>query len=317
MLLIVIVNYKTADLTIDCLKSLVPEIPRLGTAVRVVVVDNASPDDSVVKLKEAVEREDWASWCTISPAPGNHGFSAGNNVAIEPYKNDLPEYVLLLNPDTVVREGAIGTLMEFARTNPKAGIIGSRLEHPDGTPQVSAFNFPSVASELELATRLGFVSRLLSKWMLAPPVRDEPHRCDWLAGACMLIRREVLQQVGLLDPGYFMYYEEVDFCLRATRAGWECWYVPQAHVVHLVGQASGVTDTKRPPRRLPEYWFVSRQRYFQKNHGIIYACMADAAWTAGHLVHRVIRMVRRQYVPDPPYLLRDFVRHALHRRTAS
>lgn len=310
--LIPIINYKTERLVVDCLESLATDM-RVDSSTRVVLVDNNSPDGSGPRLVEAVRARCWSAWCEVRLLPNNGGFAYGNNAALPADAKQFPEYVILLNPDTVVRPGAIQTLIDFADHNPTAGIIGSRLEDPDGTPQISAFRFPSILAELEMAVSLGLLTRLLRPWMLAPPVRDVSHRCDWVAGACMLIRREVFERIGMMDEGYFMYYEEVDFCLRAARAGWECWYVPAARVVHLVGQSSGVTDTKKPPKRLPAYWFESRQRYFQKNHGRLYAAAADAAWTIGYALHTIFRVVRRRPYNDPPQLFRDFLRHAFRR----
>ena len=136
-------------------------------------------------------------------------------------------------------------LVEFMNDHPKVGIAGSRLENPNGTPQCSAFRFHSVLSELEGGLRLGIVSRLLRNRVVAPPVSDEQHETDWVAGASMIVRHGVFADIGLMDEGYFLYFEEVDFCLRAHRAGWHCWYVPASRVVHLVGQSSGVTGADR------------------------------------------------------------------------
>ena len=130
----------------------------------------------------------------------------------------------------------------------------------------------------------------------------------------MMIRSGVFEQVGLLDDDYFMYYEEVDFCIRAHRAGWPCWYVPASRVVHLVGQASGVTDTKRPRKRRPAYWFESRRRYFQRHMGPWRATFADVMWATGHAMWRLRRAIQRKPDNDPPKLLTDFVRHSICRR---
>jgi GT2 family glycosyltransferase len=191
--------------------------------------------------------------------------------------------------------------------HPEAGIAGSRLEDLDGSPQHSAFRFPSVISELDFGLRLGFVSKLLSRWIGVPPIADCPHQTNWVAGASMIIRREVFEAIGLLDENYFMYFEEVDFCLRAHRAGWPCWYVPQSHVVHFVGQSSGVTDSKRPPKRMPTYWFDSRRRYFLKNHGWLFTALADAAWLSGFTLWRWRRVLQRKPDTDHPNFWSDFL----------
>lgn len=309
--LIVIVNYRTADLTVDCLRSLSDEVNSLG-GVRVVVTDNQSGDDSPTKIRHAIDENRWDAWASLMLLARNGGFAYGNNEAIRPAlgSDNPPDFVLLLNPDTVIRPGAVARLIGFMQNNPGAGIAGSRLEDPDGTPQRSAFRFHSIRSELDDGLRLGFVSKLLRNHCVAPPVRDDTHRTDWVAGASMVIRREVFDAVGLMDEGYFMYYEEVDFCLRAQRAGWDCWYVPESRVVHLVGQASGVTVQNTRPKRRPGYWFDSRRRYFLKNHGWFYATLADAVWMLGFATFRVRQLIQRKPDTDPPKLLYDFLRHS-------
>jgi hypothetical protein len=195
--------------------------------------------------------------------------------------------------------------------HPDVGIAGSRLEDPDGTPQYSAFRFHTVFSELDYGLRLGIVSKLLTRWNATLPISEHACQTDWVAGASMLIRREVFETAGLMDEEYFMYYEEMDFCLQAKKAGWNCWYVPQSHVVHLVGQSSGVTDTKRAPKRLPQYWFDSRRRYFVKNYGWLYTALADASWASGFALWSLRRVIQRKPDDEPPKLLSDFLRNSV------
>jgi len=307
-LLVVVLNYKTAALTSDCLRSLADEIDAIPGS-RVVVTDNASGDGSVEKIASAISENHWHDWVELMPLEQNGGFAFGNNAAIRPVLASAVScpYVLLLNPDTVVRPGALKSLLTFMNEHPEAGIAGSRLEDLDGSPQHSAFRFPSVISELDFGLRLGFVSKLLSRWSGVPPIADDPHETNWVAGASMIIRREVFEAIGLLDENYFMYFEEVDFCLRAHRAGWPCWYVPQSHVVHFVGQSSGVTDSKRPPKRMPTYWFDSRRRYFLKNHGWLFTALADAAWLSGFTLWRWRRVLQRKPDTDHPNFWSDFL----------
>jgi GT2 family glycosyltransferase len=310
-LLVVIVNYRTAGLTVDCLRSLAPEIARVSGTTKVVVTDNLSGDDSVSRIQRAIDDNGWSAWATMMPLPRNGGFAYGNNEGIRPFlasQTDKPDYVLLLNPDTVIHPGAVTELLKFMDARAEVGLAGSRLEDPDGTPQVSAFRFHSIASEFEHGMRLGPISKVLAKWRVAPPVPGEPCPTDWVAGASMIIRRSVFDAVGLLDDAFFMYFEEVDFCLRARRAGFACWYVPQSRVVHLVGQASGVTDAGRAKRRRPAYWFDSRRRYFLKNHGRLKTLLADSAWAAGFALFRVRQLVQRKPSNDPKLMLWDFVR---------
>ena len=120
----------------------------------------------------------------------------------------------------------------------------------------------------------------------------------------------MFEKVGLLDERYFMYYEEVDFCLRARRAGFTCWYVPASRVVHFVGAASQISDARKHRRRRPAYWFESRRRYFTQNHGRPYALLADAAYATAFALWRIRRAIQRKPDPDPPQFLTDFLRHS-------
>jgi N-acetylglucosaminyl-diphospho-decaprenol L-rhamnosyltransferase len=328
--LIVIVNWRTGDLTIDCLRSLTGQVTDPSVNARVVVADNASGDGSIQRIAAAIADHGW-TWASTLELPKNGGFAYGNNQAIRSVWPDLGdasnpgaaqrpaegrEYVVLLNPDTVVREGALRELVRFMDEHPKAGIAGSRLEDPDGTIQISAFRFHGVASEFERGMKLGLVTRLLRGRVVAPPAPSTPAETDWLAGASMIVRREVFQRIGLLDEGYFMYYEEVDFCLRARRAGFEVWYVPTSRVVHLVGAASELSDARRHRKRRPGYWFDSRRRFYLKNFGPWRGAAADAAFIIGHAVYRVRRWIQRKPDTDPPMFLWDSIRNSVFVRGA-
>lgn len=309
-LAVVIVNYRTADLAVDCLRSLAPEVAALPGA-SVVVVENDSGDGSAERLTAAIAAEGWSGWARLLPAGGNRGFSAGNNVGLRALlaAPAPPDAFLLLNPDTVVRPGALAALRGRLDAEARAGIVGSRLEDPDGAVQESRFRFPSILSELDRGLRLGLVSRLLSRWALVLPRSELPVRAGWVSGASLLVRRAVLEQIGLMDEAFFLYFEEVDLCRRAGRAGWEVWYEPAARVVHLVGRSTGVefSDLARP---VPGYILESRRRYFLKSHGRAYAMLADLAWLSGHLLWRLRMRLQRRPVQLPAGSLGQFLRHS-------
>jgi len=305
---VVVLNYRTPELTIACLHSLVNEVEALpGT--QVTVVDNDSADGSVEQISAAIATENW-DWVTFLPQDRNGGYAFGNNVAIRPAlaADSPPDYILLLNPDTVVRPGALQALVDFMDKTPEAGIAGSRLEEPDGTPQCSAFRFPNVWSELDSGLRLGLVTQLLAQQIVPIlPVTELIQQVDWVAGASMIVRRQVFETAGLMDEKYFLYFEEVDFCVAAKNAGWSCWYVPESRVVHYVGQSSGVTDTKRKPKRRPTYWFNSRRRFFVKNYGWSYAVVTEIAWASGFALWRMRQLIQQKPDDDPPNMLGDFI----------
>lgn len=301
---IIIVNYRTADLTIECLRSLARE--RQFESFQVIVVDNDSQDGSVEKMTSAVISEGWSDWVLLMASEHNGGFAFGNNIAIRRFMNQktVPEFIYLLNPDTYVRDNAITKLMKFMRQNPKVGIAGSRIEDPDGDPQQSSFKFHTLLTELNRGFNLGILTKILSRWVNSQKISAQAERTDWVSGASMMIRRSVFEQIGLLDEAYFMYFEETDFCLQAARAGWECWYVPESRVVHYVGQSSGLTNEVRT-KRMPMYWFDSRRRFFQKNYGITYSIFADLFWLVGFSTWRLRNVIQRKQHNFPPHLLWD------------
>ncbi len=309
--LAVIVNFQTADLTLDCLRSL--SQVRAEEALRVVVVDNASKDGSVEKFDAAIAHEGWMNWVTVRALETNGGFAVGNNAALRPALRETPapDYFWLLNSDTRVHPGALEPLLACMQDNPRVGIAGSRLEDADGTVQCSAFRFPTVLGEFGTELRSGPALRLLARWVMAPPAPGIAARTAWVAGASMFVRRAVFQTVGLLDENFFMYFDDVDLCRRAARAGWQSWYVPASRVVHLVGQSSHVTDTRRAPVRRPAYWFDARRYYYAKHHSTLYAALADAAWLSGYGIWRVRRRLQKRPDNDPPRLWRDFLEHSL------
>ena len=305
---IVIVNYRTADLVIDCLRSLAPQVGDLGGG-RVVIADNASGDGSAGKIAAAIEAAGWTSWAAVLPLPKNGGFAYGNNAGIRTALGvaSPPDHVLLLNPDTVVRPGALRALVAFMAAHPEAGIAGSLIENPSGSVDRSAHRIPSPLGELEGTARLGVLSRLLQRYSVSPPLRNEAHACDWVSGASMLIRRPVLEQVGLLDEGYFLYFEEVDFCCRARNAGWQVWYVPESRVLHLEGAATGI---RAVAKRRPAYWYDSRRRFFVKHHGLAGLLLADLFWALGRLsflAREAMGLIRQRGYADPQHFMFDML----------
>jgi GT2 family glycosyltransferase len=307
---IVIVNYRTAALAVDCLRSLAPEVAA-SPATRVVVVDNASGDGSLERLTGAIAAEGWGGWARAVDAGGNRGFSAGNNVGLrlllaEPAP---PDWLWLLNPDTVVRPGALQALLRRGQARPDIGVVGSGLEDPDGTPQRPTFRFPSLGGELDRGLRFGPLSRWLGGHALGR-LPTEACQVDWVSGASLLIRRQTLLATGLMDEGFFLYFEEVDLCRRAADSGWSCWYEPAARVVHLEGQSTGVAFDVNLRRTSP--WILeSRRRYLLKHHGLVYAALADLTWVVAHLAWRLGTRLQGRRLPIAPHLLADFLHHSV------
>ncbi len=273
---VVIVTYRTAQLTIACLKSLLPERETPSISLRAVVVDNASGDAPTIAA--AIEREKWGSWVKLVEAPKNGGFSYGNNLGFAHARADRPtDYLHMLNPDTIIRPGAVRVLVEFLESRPDVGIAGSSFENVDGSIWPIAFRFPSLLSEVEAGLKLGLVSRLLKGWVVPRIMGSEAQEVDWGAGASMMIRRELLDRIGGLDENYFLFFEETEFCWRAKRAGYSMWYVPKSRVMHIAGQSTKVAERNAPLKRFPDYWFESRRRYFISTRGTLGAWLIDLA----------------------------------------
>jgi N-acetylglucosaminyl-diphospho-decaprenol L-rhamnosyltransferase len=309
-LLVVVVSYRVARLTIDCLLSVAAEIGRVPGA-RVAVCENGTGDDSATKIQNAIDEHGWGNWCTLTAISTNLGFTGGNNIILRPavHSADPPQYILLLNADTIVRPNAFKALVDFMDQHPSVGIAGSRLEEPDGTVQASAFRFKTPISEFESGIRFGPISRLLHRWRAVPPVPDQASEADWISGASMIVRQEVFRDIGLLDEGYYTYFDDIDFCFNAHAAGWPTWYVPASRVVHLGGQSTGVTN--KVFKRHPPYLFEARRRYFLKNHGPLYAAAADAGNIIGLALWQLRVILTRRQESGPPFLLRDSIRHSV------
>jgi hypothetical protein len=311
-LLVVIVNYKVTDLTIDCLASIAPEIDAVAGTV-IGLCENGSGGDAAERLRSAVAALPYRDRIILRVSGTNLGFTGGNNLIIREALDgpQPPDYLLLLNPDTLVQVGAFAALVSFMDANPHVGVAGSRLENRDGSAQRSAFRFHSIGGELNRAMHLGLVSRLLARWVVAVPPPAGPCRVDWVSGASLMVRRQVLADVGLLDDGLFTYFDDADMCRRARRAGWETWYVPASRVRHLGGAATGVDGMNVRPGRRPDYWFQARRRYYLKHHGPLYTAAADAALLAGLACWRLRRGLQRKPDRDPPRLLWDHLRHSV------
>lgn len=305
-LLCVILNYKTADMTLDAICKARAALSTLSH--RIDVVDNDSQDGSFERLSSAVADAGWDD-VRVVQSGHNGGFGAGNNVALRAalLERDPPEFLYILNSDAFPAPDAITALVSFLEAHPRAGIAGSFIHGPEGDPHLTAFRFPSVASEALSGFRLGALQRLLpDREVPIQPMPNATQRVDWLAGASMLLRRELLQEIGLFDETFFLYFEETDLCRRAQLAGWECWYVMESRVAHIGSVSTGMKNKSRP---MPRYWFDSRRHYFTKNHGAAYTWAANVVHAAGLLSFKARNQLQHKPDTDPVNFLRDFAKY--------
>jgi GT2 family glycosyltransferase/serine acetyltransferase len=305
----IIINYRTAEMSARAADALLVELEKAGTC-HLYLVDNDSGDGSLAHLQQEAVRRNWGDRVSVIAAPRNGGYGYGINLAIERSlaNEDLPEYFYVLNSDAFADEGSVVRLVEFMDDNPDAGLAGSHVHGPDGTSQGAAFRFPSVYSELESTAGIGALSRMLSEYIVSLPAPTEDRSIDWVPGTSMILRRHAIDQVGLFDEAFFLYFEEVDYCRRLQRAGWKCFYVADAPITHIGCVSTGMLDHER---RMPRYWFESRHRYFMKHHGRAYTAVSDAAWIAGHVVGGVKRRLIGRGVASRPHMLTDFITASL------
>ncbi len=232
LLTVVVVSYNTAALLERCLAAILahPAGPADGSAMELIVVDNASRDGSAALVRERFPQ------AILIANERNVGFGAACNQAIRVARG---RYVALVNPDAEVQGESLAGLVRFLERHPRAAVAGGRLRYADGTFQHSSFRFPSLIQIaldfFPLYWRLA-ESRLNGRY---PRAWDErAHQIDHPLGAFMAVRRAAIDEVGLLDEGYFMYVEEVDWCYRFKRAGWEVWHCPDALAIHHGGQST-------------------------------------------------------------------------------
>ena len=305
---VIVVNYNAGELALAAVESVLAHT-HPGHDVHVHLVDNASPNGDGAMLAEAAETRGWGARVTLHLERVNHGFGRGNNLVLEELARRAapPDYVFLLNPDAQLEGETLATLADFLAAHPKAAVAGARIRQPDSPkPVTAAFRFPSAVSTLSAAINFGPVARALARYEVALPADIPTQRVDWVAGAAVLARFDVWRELGFFDPEYFLYFEEVDLMLRTARAGWECWHVAEAQVVHVEGASTEVRSLVPERTRRPAYWYHSWQHYFRKNHGRGYALASAAAWTGGAAINHALVRVRGGRAMAPKRFFGDF-----------
>jgi len=246
---VIIVNWNTKDLLLQCLESLYQGAK--GIEKEIFVVDNSSSDGSGTAVREGFPE------INLIENQSNLGFAKATNQGMN---RSNGEYLLLLNPDTQVKDEAIERMLSFMDAHSEAGAVGAQLLNVDGSKQNSIANFPSLATEL--------LNKSFLRWLFPEkfPGKETdypgPVEVDSVIGACMLVRREAVEQVGLLDEEYFLFLEETDWCYRMKEAGWKIYHNPHAEILHFQGKSA---EAEKGKARIEYY--RSRYHYFRKNRG--------------------------------------------------
>ncbi|MFN2544844.1 MAG: glycosyltransferase family 2 protein [Actinomycetota bacterium] len=248
---VVIVNYNAGEHLLRCVESLVTHA---GEAeVEVVVVDNASRDGSIERIREAHPS------VTLIQNQDNRGFASAANQGI---RAAVAPYLFVLNPDAEISAGTLSRLIKLAGDRPRAAAIGPLVRDSDGSLYPSARKVPTIAEAVGHAFLHPFDpdNRFSRAYTMADWDRQSELEVSWVSGSCVLLRRAALEEVGLFDEGYFMYAEDADLCTRLRRAGWAVLFTPELEVTHERGVSTG--NSKRMIRVHSE----SIYRYFEKHH---------------------------------------------------
>jgi N-acetylglucosaminyl-diphospho-decaprenol L-rhamnosyltransferase len=260
---VIVVTYNSAQEILPCLESLFSNLSSFTTLV--IVVDSASTDATVSMVQSAFPQ------VRILPLSENGGFASANNAGLQ---QAMDTHVLLINPDTVVHPGAVAAMLRALGSSPDIGVVGPRLLNADGSLQRSCRELPGFLGDLIGMTelyRVPLVRRFLGRWL--PSLGDHAvgRYVDWVSGACLLVRRETINDVGPMDEGYYMYSEELDWQYRMFRQGWRVWYEPSAEVIHLGGASTSRVGCERIV-----WQYRSMLRFYRVHHGRLRAALQRA-----------------------------------------
>lgn len=234
---IVIVSYNTRELLDDCLKSIAA---RTQVVHEIIVVDNASVDGTPAFITGSYP------YVHLIVNHSNSGFSVANNRGLHQASG---QYLMLLNPDTIVLDGALDHMVRYLDSHPQVGIIGAKMMNADGTPQHYETWFPRL------------LTYIFGGFMVRSRGDLGSQEVEYVCGACLMIRGETMRQIGLLDENIFMYAEDVDWCLRANRAGWKIYHDAVARIIHLAGRASRKDVAARVFNARQAFLYFFRKHY--------------------------------------------------------
>lgn len=258
---LIIVNWNVCELLRRCLASI--ELNRGNLSLEVIVVDNASSDESVTLVEQEFPQ------VRLIASKENLGYTGGNNLGV---KQAQGRYLLILNPDTEIVGNALQQMVVYLDEHPEVGVVGPQLLYPDGSIQSSRRRFPQLMMAFFLGTPLSWRwfpdNKLAHLYNVADKSDHEIQPVDWLVGAALMIRREAWQTVGPFDEEYFMYFEEVDWCRRCQRAGWGIHYLPTAQIIHHEHKSANKVPVANQIRL-----YRSRVRYFRKYFGLGWATL--------------------------------------------
>ncbi|WP_068777561.1 glycosyltransferase family 2 protein [Paenibacillus sp. FJAT-26967] len=282
---IIIVNFNTPQLTIDCLQSV--HQSATSYTYEVILIDNDSSDDSVARIQEEFPQ------MRLIVNRENVGFSRANNQGI---RIAAGQYILLLNSDTIIKRDTFQIMIDFMRNHPQVGASGCKIVLPDGTlDKACKRGFPTPSASFYYAFGI-------SKWFPKNPRfnqyqlshlnPDDEYPIDCLVGAFMLVRREVIEQVGMLDEDFFMYGEDVDWCYRIKQAGWQIYYYPRTQIIHYKGASS-----RRKPYKIIYEFHRAMILFHRKHYKQKHSFLTNAIVYAGVGVKFSLALLKNKAIP--------------------
>ena len=311
---VVVVNYATGYLLEASIIKLQKEAVQYQLNLNVIMVDNNSPDNSVVVINDFIYSHRWQEWVELYSETENHGFAKANNIAFKKvlYRNECTseEYILCLNPDAYITDGAINELLLHASNNAQVGIVGSHLINENGTARASCFNDPSALREFQRGLQLGLIHRLFKEPTVSRKTSETIEKVDWVSGASFLFNTSVLKNTGLMDETFFLYFEEADFMRKVRTFNYDILSIPSSKVIHLAGQSTKIISGKSTVGKIQPYWYRSWRHYFMKNNGAIATWFIGCLWVLGRSVRNTVNYIKRVHNNDGHHI-RDFIKYAL------
>ena len=306
---IVTVTYNSKDFIKRFLESVSPVLTKLNQFI-LVCVDNASQDKTCEIITEFANSTDLQRKVYLVVESENLGFGRGCNKGVKFARQFSPDYLWFLNPDTTIDESAALSLLQFYDNYKQADFVGSVLRNSAGEMRSGAFRFPGLMTTLSSNLRLGLFDRVFSRFTISQPIPAEPAKADWLTGGSFVAKTNAFEALKGFDPNYFLYFEDIDFFLRAKRAGFTAWTCPESKVFHISGASTGINKQGDGFNRRPKYWFESRRYFYVKNFGRWYFALIDLAFFFSQLVWRMRVVIQKKEQVDPPYMLRDIFTHS-------
>ncbi|MGS2718012.1 glycosyltransferase family 2 protein [Eionea flava] len=284
------------------------------SSFRLIIVDNASTDDTVDRIKQFTQTVKLPETCVqIIKLKKNIGFGRGCNEGVRSAAKSDALYYWFLNPDTEALADSAIKLLDTFQQHKEADFVGSVLTDEQQQIRAGAFRFPTITNICLSTLRLRILDSLFTQHTTAIPIEKKPYRADWLTGASFMAKKSAITKLEAFDPHYFLYFEEVDLFYRAKKSGLSAWCAPDSKVFHISGASTGINQKKQShlrPKRQPKYWFESRRYFYLKNYGRLYFILLDFLQVTCLLVWKLRTKLQKKHDDTAKCLLRDIIKHS-------